>query len=174
MRIVYDFSGITMRPSPTLPSSSDRTVHQSVLVIRGNHASGIDASKERATGSLQPQAQLSSNTRYKTSDQALARDQVVRGHEKLHLSALGPYAASAIQYQTRPGADGQSIAVGGRIAVDVSPVPGDPEATLRKARTILGAATAPGDPSSADQRVAAQAYRLMQQAQKEMHVNLLT
>ncbi|MBU0929189.1 MAG: hypothetical protein KKA67_15665, partial [Spirochaetes bacterium] len=38
--------------------------------------------------------------RYRTSDEALARDREVRGHESAHLSALGPYAASGVIYDT--------------------------------------------------------------------------
>jgi hypothetical protein len=95
----------------------------------------------------------------------------VRGHENAHLSALGPYAASGIVYDTAVGASGETLATGGRIAVDLAEVPGDPEATLRKARTVLNASQAPGDPSAADMRVAARAYRLMQQARAELRVD---
>jgi len=108
---------------------------------------------------------------YTTSDHALARDREVRGHENAHLSALGPYAASGVLYTTVKGAEGESIAVGGRIAVDLAEVPGDPAATLRKARVVFNAAGAPGDPSAADLRVAARAYRLMQKAQAELRVD---
>lgn len=96
----------------------------------------------------------------------------MRAHEYTHLSALGPYAASGILYDTATGAEGETLAVGGRIAVDLAAVPGDPEATLRKARIILNAANAPGNPSAADQRVAARAYRLMQTAKADLRVNL--
>jgi hypothetical protein len=84
------------------------------------------------------------------------------------MMALGGYAASGISYDMRTGPGGERIAVGGRIAVDMAEVPGDPRATLQKARTIYNAATAPGDPSAADMRVAADAYRLMQEAQDEL------
>lgn len=109
---------------------------------------------------------------WKTSEKALQRDRSVRHHENVHLSALGPYAASGILYNTAAGADGETLAVGGRIAVDLAEVPGNPEATLRKARIVLNAANAPGDPSAADQRVAARAYRLMQTAKAELRVDL--
>jgi hypothetical protein len=58
--------------------------------------------------------------------------------------------------------------VGGHVSVDLEPVPGNPEATLRKARALQRAAFAPGQPSSADMRVAAEAYRLEQEAQQEI------
>jgi hypothetical protein len=50
----------------------------------------------------------------------------------------------------------------------MSPVPGDPEATIRKARTLIQAAYAVGQPSAADLRVAAEAYEMEMQAQREM------
>ncbi len=104
------------------------------------------------------------------SERVRARDAAVRAHEAAHLSTLGPYAASAVLYDTVATPDGPA-AVGGRIAVDLAEVPGDPEATLRKARVILAAAGAPGDPSAADARVAAEAYRLMAKAVAELSVD---
>ena len=55
-----------------------------------------------------------------------------------------------------------------RQAVDMSEVPGDPEATLRKARIIIAAANAPGNPSAADSRTAARAYEMIRKAQAEL------
>ncbi len=52
---------------------------------------------------------------------------------------------------------------------DTTPVPGNPEATHRKANAILAAALAPGEPSGPDMRVAAQAYLLESQAQREIN-----
>jgi hypothetical protein len=103
-----------------------------------------------------------------SSEDANYRDAEVRGHEKAHLLALGANAASGINLITRRGPDGETLAVGGSIKVDTSPVPGDPEATISKARSIIHAATAPGNPSAADMRVAAQAYRMAASATKEI------
>lgn len=102
------------------------------------------------------------------SDEARARDQAVRNHERAHVSALGGYAASGVSFDTNRGPGGETVAVGGRIAVDMAEVPGDPRATLRKARTIYAAATAPGDPSAADMAVAAEAYRMMRSATEDL------
>ena len=103
------------------------------------------------------------------SDEARLRDQEVRLHEKAHLAALGGYATTPAMYTTARGPNGETVAVGGAVGVDLSPVPGDPRATLRKARVILNAARAPGDPSAADMRVAAEAYRLAQSAQDDLN-----
>ncbi|MEX2442092.1 MAG: putative metalloprotease CJM1_0395 family protein, partial [Alkalispirochaeta sp.] len=92
----------------------------------------------------------------------------VRHHERSHARTLGPYATTPIMYDTARGPDGEVVATGGRIGVDLNPVPGDPEATLKKARVVLNAAHAPGSPSAADMRVAADAYRLAQQAQNDI------
>jgi hypothetical protein len=52
--------------------------------------------------------------------------------------------------------------------VDMSPVPGNPRATLNKAQAVLRAADAPGDPSAADMRVAAEAYRMVRDARENI------
>jgi len=158
MRIVVDYGG-TIAPVKARPAVSATRGREDVLVVHVGRSSA-DA------GAAQP-----SEGRWRTSDEALNRDREVRAHENSHLSTLGPYAASGIVYDTLAGASGDTIAVGGRIAVDMSEVPGDPEATIRKARTIINAAQAPGDPSAADMQVAARAYRLMQQAQSELRVD---
>ncbi|MCX7786118.1 MAG: hypothetical protein N2442_00300, partial [Spirochaetes bacterium] len=44
----------------------------------------------------------------------------------------------------------------------------DPEATARKARAILQAAYAPGNPSAADMQVAQKAYLLLREAEEEL------
>ena len=96
------------------------------------------------------------------------RDQEVRLHEQAHLLAAGPYAKGAPSYTYQTGPDGQRYAVGGEVPIDLSAVPGDPQATLQKALTVRRAALAPTDPSEADQAVAAQATALAAQAQQEL------
>jgi len=95
-------------------------------------------------------------------------DAQVRAHEAAHLAAAGPYATTGASYSYMIGPDGQRYAVGGSVGVDLSPIPGNPEATVRKMRAIRRAANAPGQPSSADMRVAAKAYRLEQEAQQKI------
>jgi len=53
------------------------------------------------------------------------------------------------------GPDGKMYAVGGEVKLDVSEVPGDPEATVRKMEQVRRAALAPLEPSPQDLRVAA-------------------
>jgi hypothetical protein len=96
------------------------------------------------------------------------RDQEVRLHEQAHLLAAGPYAKGAPSYTYQTGPDGRRYAVSGEVPIDLSAVPGNPQATLQKALTIRRAALAPTDPSDADRAVAAQATALAAQAQQEL------
>ena len=95
-------------------------------------------------------------------------DQAVKAHEQAHLSVLGGYAAGPIQFEYLIGADGSRYAVGGSVKVDLSPVPGNPEETIRKAQAIQRSAFAPGNSSGADLRVAAEAYRMEAEARAEI------
>lgn len=89
----------------------------------------------------------------KAVEQLKARDREVRAHEQAHAAVGGPYAgAPRFSYQVGP--DGVRYAIGGEVAIDVSPVPDDPEATIEKMRIVERAALAPAEPSQQDLRVA--------------------
>ena len=93
----------------------------------------------------------------------------MRVHEQAHLAAACPYANGAPTFEFQTGPDGQRYAVGGEVSIDSSPVPGDTEATVRKAQTTKRAALAPSDPPSAqDRKVAAQAAQLEAQARQQV------
>ncbi len=94
------------------------------------------------------------------------RDREVRAHEQAHKTAAGGLAG-AITYQYQTGPDGKQYVTDGEVEIDTAPVKGDPEATIRKAKQIQKAATAPVEPSAQDRQVAAQAFALEQQAQAE-------
>lgn len=96
-----------------------------------------------------------------------ARDREVRAHEQAHAAVAGQYGSSPT-YSFVRGPDGVSYAVGGEVKIDTSPIPGDPEATLRKAQQLRRAANAPADPSSQDSSVAALAAQMEQQARAEL------
>jgi len=97
-----------------------------------------------------------------------ARDREVRAHEQAHLAAAGGLATSGPNYSLTIGPDGRLYAVGGSVDVDTSPVAGDPEATIDKARQLIAAALAPAQPSSADLKVAAQAAAMELRARLEI------
>ena len=148
MRVVYDYG----QPKHLPVTPSPGTKSEDVLVIK------LDKNTPKPSAAYD----------VKISDEAVARNQEVRAHEQAHMAVLGSAAASGIQYNTVTGPDGETIAVGGKIAVDMSPVPGDPEATLRKAQAIIAAAYAPGVSSGADLRTAAQAAELARQARQDL------
>lgn len=95
------------------------------------------------------------------------RDLEVRNHELSHATVGGAYTGSpTFSYEIGP--DGKRYAVGGEVSVDLSPVSGDPRATIAKMKKVHAAALAPANPSSQDTRVAAAATQIILQAQAEL------
>ncbi len=109
-----------------------------------------------------------SEAEQRTVAQLKARDREVRAHEQAHLSAAGPHARGGPSFQYQKGPDNARYAVGGEVQIDVSPVAGDPEATIRKAQIVRAAALAPANPSSQDHQVAAAATKMEAEAQQEL------
>lgn len=104
---------------------------------------------------------------HKQIDELKSRDAEVRTHENAHQSAGGQFAGSpSYTYQTGP--DGRRYAIGGEVSIDVSPEK-DPQATIAKMESVRRAATAPAEPSPQDYKVAAQAERMMAEAQRELN-----
>lgn len=91
------------------------------------------------------------------------RDQHVRMHEQAHLSAAGPYAKGAPQFDFQKGPDQKQYAVGGEVSIDTGKT-GKPENDLAKAKILKAAASAPADPSAQDQKVAAAASQMESEA----------
>lgn len=96
------------------------------------------------------------------------RDAEVREHEQSFRAAAGPYLRGGARYEYRVGPDGRRYAVAGEVAVDAAPVPGAPEATIRKARILQRAVAAVAKPSARDKRIAAAAARMEYQARLEL------
>lgn len=95
-------------------------------------------------------------------------DREVRNHEAAHKAAAGAYARGAAQFTAVVGPDGKRYAIGGEVAIDTSPVKGNPEATVQKMEQIARAALAPADPSAQDHAVAAQARQAAGEARREI------
>jgi hypothetical protein len=91
-------------------------------------------------------------------------DRAVRAHELAHQSVGGRYVTSGARFQYERGSDGRNYAIAGEVSIDTSEIPGNPQATLAKAKVILRAALAPVDPSAQDRQVAAIATSMIQQA----------
>ncbi len=97
-----------------------------------------------------------------------AIDTKVRRHEMAHIAAGGQYITSGAHYQYKKGPDGNTYAVAGDVSIDTSPVPGDPEATIRKMHKVQRAALAPAEPSSQDKKVAAESSFIAAKALSEL------
>ncbi|MGM0481903.1 MAG: putative metalloprotease CJM1_0395 family protein [Pseudomonadota bacterium] len=96
-----------------------------------------------------------------------SRDAEVRAHEQAH-AAIGGQHAGSPNYEYERGSDGKSYAVGGEVPIDISAVPGDPQATIQKMTVVRRAALAPAQPSSADRSIAAEASTKAAQARAEL------
>lgn len=103
----------------------------------------------------------------KQVDSLKKADAAVRAHEAAHKAAAGAYGG-AVSYSFRTGPDGRRYAVAGEVPIDLSPIPGDPQATVLKMQQIRRAALAPAEPSGADRQVAAKAAQIEQQARAEL------
>ncbi|MBQ1784100.1 MAG: catalase [Gammaproteobacteria bacterium] len=110
--------------------------------------------------------QLSERDREKIRE-LKARDLEVRAHEAAHAAAGGRYAG-APSYEYERGPDGASYAVGGEVPIDVSPISGDPQATIAKMQTVYRAALAPAEPSPQDRKVASEAMSQEASARAEL------
>jgi hypothetical protein len=95
------------------------------------------------------------------------QDAAIHRHEQAHAAAGGQFAG-APQYGFTTGPDGQRYANSGHVSIDVTPVAGDPKATIEKMTIVQRAANAPAEPSGADRSVAARAAATKQTAQLEL------
>lgn len=119
------------------------------------HDIAKDVMESGAGEALGEEAEVSADEAAKI-EKLRKRDAEVRRHEMAHASAGGAHAG-APNYDLERGPDGSMYAVGGHVRIDVSPVAGDPAATLRKMQQVRRAALAPAEPSPQDRRVAARA-----------------
>jgi|TARA_B100000315_G_scaffold159283_1_gene147798 hypothetical protein len=95
-----------------------------------------------------------------------ARDAEVRRHEQAHANAGGQYSGQP-SYSYQRGPDGGNYAVGGSTPIDVSPIAGNPDATIRKMEVVKRAAMAPAEPSGQDRAVASRAQAEESKARAE-------
>ena len=146
--------------SPVTSAYADKP--SSAAMAERDAKPAADAASGDAAVSPQQQAQQQQQIAALAS-----RDREVRSHEQAHTAVGGSYAG-APTYSFKRGPDGQAYAVGGEVSIDVSPIPNDPAATLRKMEVVQQAALAPAEPSAQDLRVAAQAQVLAAQARSEL------
>jgi hypothetical protein len=165
-------------PTQSAVPLSQKKAHQSP---GKSQESALDSEMIKSTGQA-PQAKAGSRSsarepaytlnlsqaEQRVLQQLKSRDREVKAHERAHIAAGGQYVQGGANYSYRIGPDGKMYAVGGEVSIDVSPVPGDPQATIEKAQAIQRAARAPAQPSAQDAAVAAQAASMEMQAQMEV------
>lgn len=140
---------------------AEETVNQvesDVNAVSGGEGSS-EASRSSDTVSISQEAQ--------EIQELETRDAEVRAHELAHAAAGGSYAGSP-QYELTRGPDGKMYATSGEVSIDTAQIPGDPQATLKKADQIRAAAMAPAQPSSQDYRVASKAQAMATEARQEI------
>lgn len=130
-------------------------------------APGTDGAAGQPAASATDETQLTEEEQEQV-EKMRARDQEVRAHEQAHLSAAGPYARGGVHLEYEQGPDGRRYAVAGHVDIDMSPIPGDPEATIQKMQVVRQAANAPAQPSDADRAVAAEAAQIEAKARAEL------
>lgn len=167
-----DLKSSSFRPTEQLAESSRQQTRRAPEDNPSQDAEGnrvaqkapVDEGQQRKQKAQKEQQEAEQ----KVIEQLSARDREVRAHEQAHAAVAGQYASSPT-YTYQRGPDGVSYAVGGEVKIDTSPIPNDPEATLRKAEQIARAASAPAEPSGQDRAVAAQAAKMAQQARVEIN-----
>jgi hypothetical protein len=159
-------------PVPEQSSGTPAGDNQSLETTSSNQANDAQTQDSGRETEQTPQSRSATNQEISEEDQVVldqlkARDREVRVHEAAHAAVGGRYAGSpSLQYARGP--DGRNYAVGGEVSISTSPVAGDPQATIEKARVIRAAALAPAEPSSQDRRVAAEAAQMEIEAQAEL------
>jgi hypothetical protein len=161
-----------------LPGSSDAATYnatgkiadeKSVQQRDGNseNPEGSEEESEAIEKKESEQEELQLEQEQQQITELKARDTEVRIHEQAHASVGGQHAGSP-SYEYQRGPDGTNYAVGGEVQIDVSEIPGDPQATIDKMQTVRAAALAPAEPSGADRSIAADATQKLAAAQAEL------
>lgn len=143
-------------------NGTETTTEQDAVIDDASQNDSADkANSDTATEAQPPQQEL------QQLEQLKQRDEEVRTHERAHATVGGVYAGQP-QFDYEDGTDGKRYAVNGEVDIDVSAIPGDPQATMDKMKQVYAAAMAPNDPSSADIQVAAEAMRKYNSAREQL------
>ncbi len=133
----------------------------------------INSSGNNSTGKQKTSTQSSRSERVtlEASQEVIElkkRDSEVKTHEQAHIAAGGQYVRGGARYEHTVGPDGKQYATGGEVSIDTSPVPGDPQATMKKMEVVKRAALAPAQPSSQDYGVADKATSAAGRARQQL------
>lgn len=159
-------------PQAVRPPSSEQDLSARPVEAAADSSTLRDPDEERTRPGAEGDARTAREAEVLRQEQQeitelASRDREVRAHEQAHASVGGAYAG-APTYTFKRGPDGKSYAVAGEVGIDTSPIPNDPEATLRKMELVQRAALAPAEPSAQDLRVAAEAAAQATQARAEL------
>jgi hypothetical protein len=142
-------------------------VNNTLHIINQQYSNLYLTNKDKDESSNIAEIQLSDKEQAQV-ERLQKEDKRVRIHESAHKAAAGNLAKGSPNYKYKVGHDGKRYAVGGHVNIEISEVPNNPEATIRKAQQIKTAALAPAEPSAQDQKVAAQASQMEAKARKEL------
>lgn len=156
-------------PQDTQTKGSDTSTDPSSVLFGEEEVeeSSYDAQSEEGKKQQEQAEQQAEEIELEQIQELSARDREVKSHENAHAAVGGQYAGSP-SYEYQRGPDGRQYAVGGEVPIDVSKVPGDPQATINKMNQVRSAALAPAEPSSQDRKVAAQASSTAAEARREL------
>jgi hypothetical protein len=132
---------------------------QEAAKVRQDGAEELDALEAESTDSPDEQDLV---------NELGSRNQEVLTHEAAHMAAAGSYIRGGASYTYQTGPDGRRYAIGGEVQVDMSPIPGNPRATILKMQAIKAAAMAPASPSPQDVSVASAASQIEAQARADL------
>jgi len=163
-------SPITQQPANQLPHNEEAeySIQKNKSAEESNNKSTEESNNKSYSNAFSSTKEGLSEEDLKKIEELKKRDAEVRAHEQAHQSAAGPLSNGATSFDYESGPDGKRYAVGGEVSIDTSTVPGDPQATIEKARQVRRAALAPADPSGTDRQVAAQATKMETEAKQEL------
>lgn len=156
----YDRNGKILNKN--LPDKKIENNRQSMEVLEeGNSEETKKTSQNPAKNELAPEEE-------KQVEKLKKIDREVRAHEQAHQAAGGGLIRGGPNYQYQKGPDGRNYAVGGEVQIDISPVSGNPQATIMKMQQVKRAAMAPANPSPQDRSAASRASQIAAQARQEL------
>lgn len=164
-----DFSALKKHAEHEVSAISERESHPNEQQSQGNKEQGTHSGEHNSPNDSEHDHESEAEIRAqeKVINELQQRDKEVRAHELAH-AAVGGSTTGAPSYSFQVGPDGKKYAVGGEVSVDLSPVAGDPSATITKMKKVHAAALAPVNPSAQDIKVAATATRKILEAQSEI------
>lgn len=152
--------GVTLDLSPEGREAARRAAQQEGADKRAREEGGDPAEPSRAPEEWREQE--------RRLLELAERDRAVRSHEQTVRAMAGGQAVRSATYSYQVGPDGRLYVVEGELSFDTSEVPGDPEATLRKAEQLQRATMGTGEASPEDRAAAALAAAMAAKARQRL------